>query len=647
MRSHVTSLRALAIVLTASFVAACGSSGSGAPPTATPASSAPSTSAVGSTATAEPSIAGSSTIARPAPGATTSPSAAPVPLTADAFGDSSIRVVDDDRSAVPAGEGLVLTRGQIDLMVRESTQRGGVVGADLDRLSPAPAGVVPLSYLIGAWATLGATDGARRTAAAIGSVDYHHAPDVVFPTGALVLFLGDTAHAMASVPAPSGALPFARPNAEAGADAPCSTVANFIDQALSGLFDALRISPTFLGNEGAASALAGFLAGLWNTAVDFAQGVVKGLVSTLSAPVVGFIRTALGVMGVATTMLSYVKDWSLDVRTDPERPDGDLYRFAIGDEADRSGSFVATVPPAAADWPPALKDCAGATGVPLPQLAVPGAPALWKVTYNEGVITTKGALTTPLGSDLTARLEFLTGREPQEFAQGDKVVGTALVSVKVPRGEITRFLEFVQAQMAAAEQILLAQVPTGVLHDQASAALQSFVQPVVDQLSSAVQDQADGLFSLRGEGVVAVTHHSAPEPPTSAGSGSSTTAESGDAAFCKALEATFAWLQQAVKDAADRLNAAVAAGADRKAMEEANVPLGQGMVERYTALRALAPASLLADFDVAIAYGQHLAIPLSGPRDIALQYGVSGPRIGRYGRDVCHIDVVKYHILNG
>ena len=307
---------------------------------------------------------------------------------------------------------------------------------------------------------------------------------------------------------------------------------------------------------------------------------------------------------------------------------------------------MATVPPASADWPSALKDCATTAGVALPQLAAPGAPATWTVIYNENVIAPTSALVTNLGQDLTARLDFTTGHESDETARGDQVIGTAVVSVKVPRKEITDFLDLVRVEVLAAEQALLARVPVGPLHDQASAVLSAYVQPAVDQLASAVQDQADGLFSLHGDSVVAVTHHNPPASTTSAGPTTSTadTTAPGAGDFCRRLEDTFAWLQQAVKDATDRLNAAVAAGAERKAMEDANVPLGQGTVERFTALRPLGPASLRGDIDIAIAYGQHLAVFSSGPRDIALQYGPAAARIGSYGRDVCHIDVAKYHI---
>ena len=262
-------------------------------------------------------------------------------------------------------------------------------------------------------------------------------------------------------------------------------------------------------------------------------------------------------------------------------PDGELYRFAVGGEPDRSGAFVATVPPASADWPSALKDRATTTGVALPQLATPGAPATWTVIYNENVIAPTSALVTNIGQDLTARLDFTTGHESDETARGSQVIGTALVSVKVPRKEITDFLDLVRAQVLTAEQALLARVPVGPLHDQASAALSSYVQPTVDQLTSAVQDQADGLFSLRGESVVAVTHHNPPASTTSTGPSASTadTTAPGAGEFCRRLEDTFAWMQQAVKDATDRLNTAVAAGADRKAMEDTNEPLGQGLVE--------------------------------------------------------------------
>jgi hypothetical protein len=461
---------------------------------------------------------------------------------------------ESDVGELKPGE-IVMVRSQAERLVGEAQGHGGILGADIDALAPLPEGAPPMSYFIAAWISQAESPGAKTAARWMGDQDWKHAPDVVFPTAVMALFSADAlAHVDAELPpaeatSSSAALGMAATIVPAAfvqkASGPCTDVTDFLGRTLTAVFDALRISPsTISGLPPILSATAGFLANLWNTAVSFAEGVVNGLIKTLTAPIVQALKVGLGALSVATIVVSYLKTWTLTVDLDPQAADTDTYRFAVDAEPDIKGAFVARAPELADDWPPALRDCATVAGVALPQLLAPGSQATWTVEHNEGVVTFD-KLVTPVEADRTMKLPFVTGRETGEVAKGDPAFGTAIVKVRAPRKELQDFFDFARSQLDSVRDQLLSNIPEARLRAMAKAQIDAIVNPVVNDLQSDVAEALGGIVSLAGTAVVVVKYHQPPEPSKSPTppSGAPSAPPSSDAKgeFCKKLDELVKW----------------------------------------------------------------------------------------------------------
>jgi hypothetical protein len=436
-------------------------------------------------------------------------------------------IVADSEADVPelAPGSIVLVRSQAERLIAEVNGGSGLLGADIDAMLSLPEGAPPMSYFIAAWISLGESPGSRTASGWMGTQDWTHAPTVVFPTAVLAMFAADALHhidaelppaAVSPSSAALGALTNTVPVAfvqQAGG--PCSAVSDFFTKILTAVFDALRISPSSIkGLPPVVSLTVGFLAGLWNKAVSFAEGAIKGLLRELSAPVVSALQVALGALSVATVVLSYIRTWTLNVDLDPVVQDTDTYRFAIDAEPDITGTFLARAPQLADDWPSALRDCANVAGVKLPQLLAAGSVAEWTVEHNDNVITV-GALANQVGADRTARLAFATGRETSEAAKGEPAFGSAIVQVRAPRKELQDLFDLVRGQIDSVRDRILDHIPSAELRAAAKAQVDAVITPTAAQLQADATEALGNVAALAGTGVVIVKYHQPSEPSPS------------------------------------------------------------------------------------------------------------------------------------
>ena len=464
-----------------------------------------------------------------------------------------------------------------------------MLGRDLDSIAAMPAGAPPISYLVAAWVSTGPSSAASTARRWMGEQDWKNAPNVHFPVAVVAMFVSEmatatnkempAAHAADPGPASSEPAPpitpsafrFAPANRTAG---PCSAVTGFLASVIQGLFDALRITPS--SGSGVFNFLASTLATIWNVAVGLAQAAVEGLVKTLTASVFQAIRLAIGALGVATVVISYFKDQTLIVDLAAPQTDPGQYPFAVGAAADVAGSFVAKGRELTGDWPPALIDCAKTAGAALPELIKPGVAATWSVD-DAGVIV-PGSLTGTVDADRKATLSFVTGRESEEVAAGDSVIGDAIATVKIPRRESDDFLALAKAQIAGARAQLLGAVPAGPARTATESLFASTFDPTTQRISDEISGAAGGVFTLSGSAIVVVLHHTPPDTTTSSPPSSLTpdTGPQGD--FCRQYKELIDWV--AANPPGD-----VAAWANE-------------IVRRLNALRPAAPSQLVADVDI-------------------------------------------------
>ncbi len=419
---------------------------------------------------------------------------------------------------------LRLTRWQArNLALDAASGGGGVLGGDLDRVVPMPPGAPPFSYLLAAWVSTGPGYGAHLARDLMGRSDWVHAPGLVYPLIVVVLFVSEateqTAKDVAASPSPSPAVTpagFAVPAQSASqlaltsspvarlvsvTDTPCSAVAGFVDQVLNTIFGALRIDPTQFGN-GVVGAVGGWLARIWDAAVDLARQALNAIIKQLTAPVINAIRAGIAAVATFTMIASYLRRWRAPVVASPAQT-----RFAVGSEADITGTFTVTVDRAgeAEQWPPQLVDCASALQVPLPELAATGAPVAWTVTGSApGLILVASPgppFTGTLDSNLSAQLGYATGREAK--STGTEIDDQVTVATGIERKELGQLRMLI-------EGFVLNQVP-GVL--------QPFVNPLLRHYVDLALRTIDSIADITGKQTLVVVHHG-PPPPTPSASGS-------------------------------------------------------------------------------------------------------------------------------
>ncbi|GAA3337357.1 hypothetical protein GCM10020358_13310 [Amorphoplanes nipponensis] len=457
---------------------------------------------------------------------------------------AGMQIVADETAPVSPAPGMVmLTRVQADRMISELAAGGGLLGADLDALAPTPPGSPPMSYLLAAWLSNRPTPTAQAAHGLTGDRDWRHARQVIFPLAVVSMFVTDftrplaagsraatesTAPGLTGTAGPSpGAM---RPAAltagqvELVAFDPCADITAFLAKAMKTVFDALKLNP---GNSGGLLSFVPWLATVWNIAVDLARGIVEAVVTKLTQPVFDLLRAAIGAAAVATLVVSYFTKQTLSVRLEPATD----FRFAVGSEPDISGEFVATADRLTEKWPDALVKCAEVTKKKLPTVLKSGAKATWQVAANDGPVITTGALTGVVGTDLTSRLRFTTGRETAEAAEETVERGTAVVRVEADRPELRELLEEAKFQVRAALNAVLSAVPVP------AAVLNAIFDPVLNRIQAEISGRVGGAFTVAGTGSVGVTFHR----PRSKPSSRPPTRSTGGGDFCTQYRAMAKW----------------------------------------------------------------------------------------------------------
>lgn len=487
----------------------------------------------------------------------------------------------------------MITMVQARRMVADVSIDSGILGSDIDAMAVLPADVPSLSYLVAGWVTQGTSPSAVVAHQWMGDQDWTHAPTVRFPMAVLAMFVTEMAVGTAAE-VPQLADPLPTPNiAEVLSAAPsggfrssieapmalaggaCTAVTQFISQSITGIFNALRIAPP--SGDGILVSIGQVLAGVFNFGVSLAQGIVQGLVSVLTAPVLNLIAIAVGALGVVTVIASFFKDNTLTLHLAPPPPAPTGYRFAIDQEPEITGDFVATAKELTGDWPPLLKDCAEAAGVSLPELLPAGAATIWEVTAN-GLIST-GSPNGVVEADHTARLKFTTGRESQEAVDhGVALSNAATATVRIPRKEVDAILDFARSKVNDAQASILAKVPAAV-RGAAAQALSSVVDPTLNRIQSEVSMSATGVFTLSGTTSVFVLHHGAPDTTTSSSEPETVPPDSSD-------EGDFCTQYAALLDFA------------RNNQPGDVVVWATEIVNRLQTMRPVAPAELLGDVDI-------------------------------------------------
>ncbi|GAA0997602.1 hypothetical protein [Subtercola frigoramans] len=477
---------------------------------------------------------------------------------------SGITIVNAESEVTGPVTSLTLTGLQADRLIAEANAGAGLSGRDIDALAPVATGLPPASYLVASYVNDSGLVGASVAKSLIEpGADFTHAQGIVFPTAVIALLVSDLMTAAAAAdsftPTPSG-LGMGTSSGIKGAaylpgrvvqssmlqnsmlqnsmlqapTGPCSTVTNFLSSSIQGLFDVLRVIPGVIGAIDALGPFGKVLSALINGAIGLAQGVVEGVVSVVTQPVLDAMRFALSGLGIASLVLSYFTNEKLLIKPQPS----DHLPFSVDPGATVRGTFIASALSLTTDWPAALVDCANVSGAKIPELMKAGDTATWAQSSGADLIT-PDSLTSTVGSDKTTTMTFSTGHEDAETAKGPELTTASRVTVSIPRKEVGDFLDLATNEIGLVKSNLLAKIPSP-LRGLASTALGTIIDPIVASVKSSISGSVGGILTLKGDGMIWVIHHAPKEPTPTPGptpATAPTPSDDGSGAFCEQFNA--------------------------------------------------------------------------------------------------------------
>jgi hypothetical protein len=324
-----------------------------------------------------------------------------------------------------------LTRWQVRNLAAEAYSGGGQTGAEINEDFPTPAGMPPLGFVINAWMIRYDSEAARFARALVGEHDWKHPETIVYPRLVFSLFFADATSGRnapaASVAPTTSATPVAYRQRAVG----CDSVVEYVESSLKNLANLLKVDASGSG------AFVRFLASVWNTVVDLAAAVVKGLITAVTAPVVEAIGGVLTAVGAAYQISALVKQWVVKLEPVPA-----TNAFGIG--APNPGRFRLTVTDDRFELPTELETCSKAAGVDLARAGAPGSTVTWTaVPGGRPDLAVRTGADAVIGENRTATFSYSTGVETAQQAKGTEVSGTYEVRASIRRDKIEQLRVFI------------------------------------------------------------------------------------------------------------------------------------------------------------------------------------------------------------
>ncbi|MEN3536096.1 hypothetical protein AAH991_13355 [Microbispora sp. ZYX-F-249] len=354
---------------------------------------------------------------------------------------------------------LRLLRSQVANLARDADAGGGIDAGRIDALLPMPKGSVPISFLLAGYVAAGRTQGAKYARTLMAGQNLNQPRTLLFPTLVLALFTADvTANAAKRPPAgPSGAGAVGTAGTgtgdagiaaiEAGgavtrvrlaAASPCGDLSAFFRntlQAVAGAIVGVLPDIPFLKPIIAWALTKGLQYGL-----DGAAAVIERI------PFIQALRSAVGGLALAVTVVAALRDWTVSVTAEPPRA-----HYATG--AGFSGAkAIATVNDGPGDvFSPEVRQCASALGITLAKGGAPGSAATWDVVAGKQHATPVGTRNAAVGDDKRTTLALTMSRESDDAHRHGRIAnGLVVLRVTVKRQDVQQVRRFVEQAITGA-----------------------------------------------------------------------------------------------------------------------------------------------------------------------------------------------------
>lgn len=380
-----------------------------------------------------------------------------------ALAGGGVAVMDDVTSETPlvglsgTPSAMRFTQWQVRNLVAQANAHNGYLGGELDRLFPPPAGVPPLSAIVGAWLTRNQGPLAAYALRFMEKQDYKEARTVVFPTIVVLTFIADIARVSPSAqrPAPPFDLgPWIASPAQA--DGLCPDVANWVGTVVNNVTSAVQSNGS------------GWLASIWNLVVSIAGQAFTIVANGVLQSVVGFVTEVATVVATITQVASMFTPWSVQLAGDPTS-------LTLG-TAPVDGSFDAVLQAQDIPWPATLVKCVSSlSGVNVTDASYKNAKVDWTDAVGIPGLATSTSHDATLRTDKTAHYLYATETRPT-VDDCPRVVpaGPLGMTVNVERADVSKVIDS------------LVQLITNKLPPQLQSFLQSYEQGAIDAGKEAI-----------------------------------------------------------------------------------------------------------------------------------------------------------------
>lgn len=362
---------------------------------------------------------------------------------------------------------LRFLRWQAENLARDADADGGIGADEIDELLPMPPESVPFSLVLAGYVAAAQTPGAEHARQLMADQDLEAPAALLFPTLVLALFVGEVTGAAASgATAESGGVLIAEP-AIARAAAPA--VARAAAPALALTTD-LKIAraPVRLAAAGVCGDLTTFFTDtlqkvaaaivavlpdipFLKAAIEWA--LTKGLQLGLKVaadlveliPYIGAIRSAIGVLALAVTVVAALRDWTVSVAAQPASA-----HYSVGPSTSQANA-IGTVDDGPGDvFSPAVRECASLLSIDLAKGGAAGSTATWQVVSGSEHAAPGDNQDTQVDAGRRTTLRLVMTREPEDVHKSSRIAnGLVRLRVTVKRQDVEQVRKFIEGAITS------------------------------------------------------------------------------------------------------------------------------------------------------------------------------------------------------
>jgi len=372
---------------------------------------------------------------------------------------------------------LALSQDQAGSAALGAWAHAGLSGSDVDKLAAMPALApgaqpIPAALFIAGWSQVAPSPAAKMAKKILGTQDWSHYQQAVFPAAVLALFAADVA-ATGGTGGTGGV-----GGGAVAADSVCEQFKGFIFGTIEKVFAAIGRFEVkgFTGNvfKDIFIFIRDTGAVLGNLALDTVKFVVVNGVEVALGPVLNGIAAVASIAAVVSNIVLILQPWTADVRPDP--------LISRRDESAHPGTVTLTMRGVTGntDWPAELTGCARAAGVTLPSLKPKDANLTWTITnQHPAPMIVKKSDTAVLKEDGTATMQFETLPETPEVAKGEEQSdGIALLDIAVHRKDLDQVHKLITDDIFKFLPALVDKTFGGAIRDVINPQIQKLLQPL-------------------------------------------------------------------------------------------------------------------------------------------------------------------------